>query len=59
MTLTYKEFDMNKHIESSDELVTSISEMLRRADGDSIVEAAKAAGLQVTYLGDSLFEVEE
>ena len=50
---------MNKHIESSDELVTSISEMLRRADGDSIVEAAKAAGLQVTYLGDSLFEVEE
>ena len=51
---------MSKRTESADEIINAISEVLLRADGDTILEAAKAAGLSgITYVGDSMFEVEE
>ena len=47
------------HTESADEIINAISEVLLRADGDLIEEAAKATGLNVKYVGDSLFRVYE
>ena len=47
------------HIESADEVINAISETLLRASGEEIEAAAKAAGLNVKYIGDSTFEVSE
>lgn len=50
---------MNTHLESADEIIIAISETLLRASGEEIEAAAKAAGLNVKYVGDNLFEVSE
>jgi len=47
------------HTESADQIIISISEVLQRASGEEIEAAAKAAGLKVKYIGDSMFEVDE
>jgi hypothetical protein len=47
------------HTESADDLIISISEVLQRSPGDEIEAAAKAVGLNVKYIGDSMFEVYE
>ena len=52
----YKNFKAN--FRSADEIIVAITEALLRASGEEIEAAAKAAGLKVIYLGDSLFEVE-
>lgn len=47
----------NTHTENADEVINAITETLLRASGEEIEAAAKAVGLNVTYVGDSLFEV--
>lgn len=47
----------NIHTESADEVIKAITETLLRASSEEIEAAAKAVGLDVTYVGDSLFEV--
>jgi len=49
----------NAHTEEADELINSITEILMRAEGETIAEVANLVGLNVKYLGDSLFEVKE
>lgn len=46
------------NVRSADEIINSISEILLRATGEEIESVAKAVGLNVKYVGDSLFEVE-
>ena len=46
-----------KNIQSADEVINAITEILLRASGEEIEAAAKAVSLDVTYVGDNLFEV--
>jgi len=47
-------------LESADEIIHSITEVLLRASGETIEETANACGLSgIKYVGDSMFEVEE
>lgn len=43
----------------AEEVIKSIAESLRMSEGFVIEAAARAAGLQVRYVGDSLFEQDE
>lgn len=48
---------LSTHTENADKVINAITETLLRASCEEIEAAAKAAGLNVTYVGDSLFEV--
>jgi hypothetical protein len=47
------------HTLAADELISAITEVLMRASGEEIAEAAKQVGLDVEYLGDSMYKVYE
>ena len=47
------------HMLAADELINAITEVLILASGEEIAEAAKQAGLDVEYLGDSMYRVYE
>lgn len=46
-------------IKAADEVIQDITEVLLRASGETIEETARAAGIPIKYVGDSMFEVEE
>ena len=51
---------MSKRTMAADEVISAITETLLRAEGETIEQVAKQVGLTgITYVGDSLFEVEE
>ena len=54
------ENEKKTRLESADEIIISISEVLLRASGETIQATAEAAGLSgIKYVGESMFEVEE
>jgi len=50
---------MSSNLVSTDELIRSISDLLLLSDGETIAKVANDVGLNVSYDGDSMFEVEE
>jgi len=50
----------NSYTASAEEIIKSITEVLRTSSGETIEETAHAVGLSsVKYTGDSMFEVDE
>lgn len=50
----------NFRLESTEEIIKAITEVLRTNTGEQIAEVAECVGLKgITYAGDSMFEVEE
>jgi hypothetical protein len=45
------------HTEGISELIRSISESLRHQDGRTLQDVARLCGLDVTYLGNFMYEV--
>jgi hypothetical protein len=60
MASTKKSTRKNYRIESTEEIIKAITEVLRTNTGEQIEEVAKCVGLEgITYVGDSMFKVEE
>ena len=47
----------DSHVDSADELIESIGDILRTSDGKTIEEVAKLCGLDITFVGNGNYLV--
>ena len=55
----FKKANRKSHIVAADELISAVTKVLMRSEGETIAQFAKDAGLDVEYVGDSMFRVYE